>query len=453
MNQQLVPEILDDTARGEGGRFARGKHLSSLPSYLVRGVLGVGAFKGISIVTGAVTSILIARTLGPEGYGQLAFVLAILNLVVLPVNGGMAPLLVREVAKSTGRRDWPHLKQIIRSANRWTIHAALIAVVLVITAAYWFAQDEADTRMRLLAIGALAIPLWAFLSVRTGILQGLGKVVLAQFADWILCPTVQLALLGIMWLYATLTPVNVLVINLIAIAVGLTFASLTVRVALPSEIQSAAVEQDTSSWLRALWPFLLLQLVSVANAQIVIALLGTFGSDTQTGLYRVADNAASLVSVSLIIVNAVIAPQITHLYQAGDVQRLERLAQGSARAALALALPAVLCFVLGGQWLLGLLFGTAYVEAYVTLLILLAGQFVNVACGSVGLLLNMTGYEKDSLQGLSFALAINVVLCILLIPRYGERGAAVATASGMMLWNGWLLLRVRQRLGIRCAVV
>jgi len=453
MTHQRVSGILDGTARRESGRFARGKDLSNLQSYLVRGVLGVGAFKGISIVTGTVSSILIARALGPEGYGQLAFVLAILSLVVLPVNGGMAPLLVREVAKSTGRREWPHLKHVIRSANRWATRAAVTAVVLVITAAYWFAKDQADSRMRLLAIGALAIPLWAFLSVRTGILQGLGKVVLAQFADWILCPTVQLALLGIVWFYATLTPVNVLVINLIAIAVGLTFASLTARVALPPEIRSASVEQDTSSWLRALWPFLLLQLVSVANAQIVIALLGTFGSDIQTGLYRVADNAASLVSVSLIVVNAVIAPQITHLHHAGDVHRLERLAQGSARAALALSLPAVLCFVFGGQWLLGLLFGAAYVEAYVTLLILLAGQFVNVACGSVGLLLNMTGYEKDSLQGLSFALAMNVALCVLLIPRFGEQGAAVGTASGMIFWNGWLLLRVRQRLGIRCAVI
>jgi len=41
-----------------------------------------------------------------------------------------------------------------------------------------------------------------------------------------------------------------------------------------------------------------------------------------------------------------------------------------------------------------------------------------------------------------------VVLNLVLIPVMGIEGAAVATASSMVLWNSWLFFLVRKNLGI-----
>jgi O-antigen/teichoic acid export membrane protein len=58
-----------------------------------------------------------------------------------------------------------------------------------------------------------------------------------------------------------------------------------------------------------------------------------------------------------------------------------------------------------------------------------------IACGSVVLLLVMTGFERDA----AISVAISVVLAIILNPifitRWGINGAALANATGLILWN------------------
>ncbi len=76
------------------------------------------------------------------------------------------------------------------------------------------------------------------------------------------------------------------------------------------------------------------------------------------------------------------------------------------------------------------------------------GQFVNVAAGSVGLILIMTGHEDDTFKGLVVATIANVILNALLIPIWGLEGAAAANAVSMIIWNILLGIRVHRRLGI-----
>ena len=80
--------------------------------------------------------------------------------------------------------------------------------------------------------------------------------------------------------------------------------------------------------------------------------------------------------------------------------------------------------------------------------ILCIGQLVNASVGSVGVLLDMTGNEKDSAGAIGLGAGANVALNALLIPRYGVEGAAIATATSIVIRNILLSVRVRQRLNI-----
>jgi len=73
---------------------------------------------------------------------------------------------------------------------------------------------------------------------------------------------------------------------------------------------------------------------------------------------------------------------------------------------------------------------------------------VNSAAGSVGMLLNMTRYERDTAKGLAVSAILNVVLNLLLIPLLGIIGAAIATAVSLITWKVLLWWVVRWRLGI-----
>ena len=92
-------------------------------------------------------------------------------------------------------------------------------------------------------------------------------------------------------------------------------------------------------------------------------------------------------------------------------------------------------------------FGEGYERGSLLLLIMSLGQFVNVATGSVGYLLTMSGHEKDFRRVTLFAGPLTVILSYLLIIQYDSLGAAIATAIGLSLQNIGALFMVRKRLG------
>lgn len=83
------------------GRSERGSGTQSdksLRGQLIRSFIGVGAMKLLSLPIGLLTSIIPARTLGPESFGKYTFVMASVPLVALPIVAEVPPLLTRQVA-------------------------------------------------------------------------------------------------------------------------------------------------------------------------------------------------------------------------------------------------------------------------------------------------------------------------------------------------------------------
>jgi O-antigen/teichoic acid export membrane protein len=83
------------------------------------------------------------------------------------------------------------------------------------------------------------------------------------------------------------------------------------------------------------------------------------------------------------------------------------------------------------------------------LTVILAGQFINVATGSVGVLLMMTGHERQLKQLTLASSFILIVLCFLLIPHLGGVGAALAVTVSTTVLNLSALYVAQLRLGIR----
>ena len=157
-----------------------------------------------------------------------------------------------------------------------------------------------------------------------------------------------------------------------------------------------------------------------------------------------------MTALSLVLVNMVISPHIVRVYQARDIAELQKLSRRTARGAFLLALLLAVVLVSLGRPIIGLVFGVEYVEiAYLPMVILVLGQLINVAFGSVGMLLSMSGHENLTLLGQFAGLIAIVVLALLLIPKYGELGAAIAASGGLLVWNCVLGYAVATRLKIR----
>jgi len=161
----------------------------------------------------------------------------------------------------------------------------------------------------------------------------------------------------------------------------------------------------------------------------------------------VANREARLIVFILMSVNAALAPTVSILYTSKEMECLQRVVTKSARMTLILSLPVAVGLILFSKWAL-LIFGHEFTRGNIALAILSLGQLINAAAGSVGMLLVMTGHERDTAVGIGISTVLNVTLNAFLIPWRGIEGAAIATSSSMILWNLLLGIKVYKRLGI-----
>lgn len=420
----------------------------------MRSLMGVGVMKLLSIPIGLLTSIVLARVLGPEGFGKYVFVIALIPLITLPVSGGLPHLLTREVAGYYQTKNWSLYKGILRTAHVWVL---LISILVV--AVYWvggsiFGIWPSTGKWGLLAIAIFLVPLQGFAAIRNGTIKGLGRPALSELPTKLIQPILFLSFVSIMAVFSILDPETAIWAQLIAYILVFGIATLIFLYLQPKEILSVRPEYQMSSWGRALLPISLLILVGTFNSQIAIIVLGMLNTDDMVAGMRIAERGGQFVVMSLTLVNMVIAPHIVNASKSGDINRLQKLAKKTAKGSFFVALPVVIIFILFGETLIKLTFGGEYIDtSFIPLVIICLGQLTNVFFGSAGYLLIMSGFERDALISQIIAIIINITLSLLLSPIYGAVGAAISISVSIIIWNCLLAWKVWKRMGIKSLAI
>lgn len=418
-------------------------------SRLSRDVIGsVGisfTFAGLSLAI----AVLLARILGAEGYGTYAFAWAFVTLLALPVQAGLPMLVVRETARGMTAGQ-PGLASGIWS---WSLRTALFvsAVVAVGGLAVLLAvyPRPLGQQAQTIAWALALIPLIALGNIRGAALRGLGQVMAGQMPDLVVRPLALFGLLAGMTLAAGgLTPQLAMALHVAAAVVAVLFGMALLARNVPPQVRAATPVYRSRQWLASTLPLALMAGMLVVNQNTDVLMLGLFRPTDEVGVYRVAAQLAVMGAFGLSAVNMVVGTSFARLHARGDLDELQRVVTRSARLVFGFSGVVTLLFVVFGAPLLAAVFGAEYVGAYTPLVILLVGQFVNAVTGSVGYLLNMTGHERDTAKGVAIAALLNVLLNIILIPRWGMNGAAIATAVSLITWNLLLWRAVRIRLGI-----
>jgi O-antigen/teichoic acid export membrane protein len=181
-------------------------------------------------------------------------------------------------------------------------------------------------------------------------------------------------------------------------------------------------------------------------------MLGSIAGTSSVATYAVASRLADVVAFALAVASSIVAPMIATLYHAGRMEDLQHVLHSAGRWVTLAALVVAVVLVLGPVDFLAF-FGDAYIAASTVLMILVIGQLLNAFAGPVGFLLSMTGKQKESAGILLSGVVINAALNLLLIPRYAELGAAVATAATTIYWNVAMTIFASRKLGLRATPV
>lgn len=93
------------------------------------------------------------------------------------------------------------------------------------------------------------------------------------------------------------------------------------------------------------------------------------------------------------------------------------------------------------------LFGPQFTAGYGIMFVAAIGLIVRSAIGPAERLLNMLGHQNMCALAYALAFLVNLVLCILLVPRFGGYGAAAATSIALVFETILLFWITRSRLG------
>lgn len=417
-------------------RLARGGSISFLIN---------SAGMGLSMLM----QVALARMLGAAGYGLFAFVTTITTFVVFPAKLGFDTTIVRMAAAYRAKGEWELLTGLLRRGNQFGMALSSAAAVIGITVVLVQSGGEMSERTVTYAAGFATVPLLTLATLRQSALQALKDVLFAQMPEKIIRPILTIGLLAaaasLGWKADAGTAMLAFAVSVIlSYAIG----AVVLRKRLLPHTSGLAPRYDTKGWLRISTSLMINAGMYLVLGQLNVLMMGVMLGETSTGIFSAAVRLASLVSFMLTAINMTASPLVSETYARGDMKGLQRVCETSGRAGFLFAAAVFAGLAIGGRWVLGL-FGPAFHDAYVPLLILAAGQLFSSFCGQNGTVATMTGRTSSLTKVLIAAAIVNALLNAALIPTMGMVGGAIAASLSVAMWNTAMVVIVKRQLGIQ----
>lgn len=418
---------------------------------LAKGAAGTFGQKMANMVLMLLTSLLLARLIGVKEYGIYSYAQAWIALLVIPSVFGMDQLLVRNVAAYHAQAAWGLMSGLLRRTNQISLVSSLSLALLAIGSSWGLATfwGTGSDQLMTFWIALLLLPLTVLVKLRQAAMSGLHHVVTGQFPERIIQPILFIFLICGTYQFWTqdLSASVAMGLKVFSIFLAFFIGAWMLMKTLPASVKETSPIFQTSAWLKSALPLLLATGLHTVNGQVGVLMLGAIKGPREVGIYVVANRLAGLIAFFLAALNTALGPTIAKLYAEGQITQLQKVITKAARVTLFLAIPVSVALMVFGYWFL-LPFGKAFTEGQFALAILAVGQLVNVAMGSVALLLIMTGHERDAAMGVGTSVVLSVIFNGILIPFGGLNGAAAANSIALIFWNILLAIWVQKRLGI-----
>lgn len=421
----------------------------------ISGAASNAGFVGISNIFGYIlkyaNNILYQRGLGIEYYGLYTLSTAVVTLIGTVLTLGLDDAMVRYIAIYRGKKQPNLLRGLTIFCSALAGIAGLIGAIFVVFFAPAIAGFENKPQIvPFLQVLGSTIPLMILATIWSGGLRGFKDFKKRALLGKILLPFIGFLLVVITVIFFR-TLYAILIITVIGTLLG-TVGNLYFffqRFAKVNATKDKSEEYATREWFSFAAPNFLTTVVGVVLNSIDTLLLGYFAvSVIALGQYGAAIKVTALVAMPLNSLNTMFAPTIAELHSKGEHDKLTAMFKLVTKWSITFSLPIFWVTVLFAVPLLALS-GRAYISAWPLVIVFAVGSMVNAGTGSVGYMLLMTGKVKLSFLNSLVAIIANVIFGIILTPRYGAMGIAIATVLGTLVVNAMRVLQVRLLLKIQ----
>lgn len=377
------------------------------------------ADKLLRMIIGLPIGIWMARYLGPALFGQLSYALAFVAMFGAIASVGLDGIVVRELVRRPAKAD-----EILGTAFALKLLAGTVAFALAIVVVRVTGSPDPATfwLVAVIAAGLVfqsfdVIDFWFQSQVQSRF------IVRARMIAFLLSSVARVLLI---LNHGSLLSFALVSLAEIAVAAGLMMAAYQAR---HLRLSGFYARSDTARrLLRESWPLLLSGIAVMLYMRIDMVMLQEMTDARQVGIYAAATKLSEFWYALPMILSSSVFPAILRSHGRDPrayLQGLRRLYFLFAWLAIGISLP----LSLNADWLITTLYGNAYSPA---------GPVLAVHMwASVAVFLGIASSQHllaENLQVISFyrtaiGLICNILLNLVLIPRYQALGAAIATVA------------------------
>jgi len=393
----------------------------TLKQTIFKNTFWLGLAEGVTKILNLILFIYAARILGATEYGKLTFAFAFVGLFTVLTEMGVPNIMVREFAKEERReQDFPAIISLALLLNIGTL-------LLIILGSYFITPDSIVRKV----IWILA--LYTSLNVLSHFFSSFFRA-RQQMQYESITKIFRVLILVILGLYILLNFPSVE-----SLSYGYLFASFVALVLIILifyyKVGSLQIVWSKTIWKKFLsmsWPLALAGIFGTIYTQIDSVMMGHLGQITQTGWYNAAYRIIGATLIPLSLISTSFYPVLSKYFKESR-RDFQKAWDYQAEILIFLSIPIIIGgFVLSSKIIYsvyGLDFFSS-ILAFQILIWMVGAYYLSSPFQSV---LVISDQQKKIFWIVFSGAIVNIILNLILIPKFSLYGAAVATVTTYFL--------------------
>lgn len=395
----------------------------------IRGAMMVMGSTYVTYALGLVTSILVARTLGPDDFGRYTYIVWLAGMLIAFGNNGLTTTAIRFVSENLGRGS----PEAARAVHGWLLRRqlaciALVAVAFVLTIPFFTPAGWDGHAVEFAAVALVAGTAKVLFLFDVSVAKGYGRFGVEAKSTVLMSFLNIVAVLALLWMRA---PLMAYLALFTAVSLGYMVCSgLMLREGGARPSHDALDPQLLVRVRRHLWwTVLLTTALALSNKSIETWMLNAIVGSAAVGFFGIAA-ALTRGGVDLLAsgLGTVLMPMMAHAYGEGGPDRVNTIMANAIRYFAFIGLLLAGSGALVADTAVTLLYGEQYEAVVDPLRVMMVVGGLTLVEGAFNALLSTTDNQRLRVGYVLLSIGITATFAVLLIPRYGLAGAVASHA-------------------------
>ncbi|AKU08137.1 oligosaccharide flippase family protein [Haloferax gibbonsii] len=382
------------------------------------------------LLVGILSTPIIVRAIGSEGYGNYAHLISIFSLLMVFTKSGIFNGIRKYIVEDRSVDDWHNHVFSFYFRTSVLISGVLAIILLSLSQIGQFENIFSGDYQYYFVLLAVYLFLGQFYSIGRGALMGFGREHHSEPIQML--NSISYAGVGLLLLYFGFGVDGLLIGHIVATGIAGFLSLWLVRNELDFTqlIKPLSDSVPQKQFLTFNFNSVLLAFLTVSMYNVDLLLLRPLAGSSETGIYKAALTVAEFLWLIPMAIQYTLVHSTSEMWYKDQQEQISSIASTATRLNLSLLVIMGIGLIFLADTFIPLYYGSEFTPAVGALFLLLPGVLGLALSRPIFAIGQGKGQLKYLVLTTGASAVLNLILNIILIPKHGMYGAAVATSIG-----------------------